>query len=125
MMDANGKIPEARLPEGIGGGYEVGDMLTTVRSNLDDTWLLCNGESISSAEYPELAPLCPSAMIGKWSDEIDATFTSVTDAIAANGYFVVLNSSSKKPILYDQSFNRKLDNCIFALYYNPFYDSIP
>ena len=78
-----------------GGGYEVGDMLTTVRSNLDDTWLLCNGESISSAEYPELAPLCPSAMIGKWSDEIDATFTSVTDVIAANGYFVVLNSSSK------------------------------
>lgn len=78
-----------------GGGYEVGDMLTTVRSNLDDTWLLCNGDSVSPTEYPELAPLCPSAMIGKWSDEIDATFTSVTDAIAANGYFVVLNSSSK------------------------------
>ena len=40
-----------------GGGFQVGDTLTTARTNLGDKWLLCNGATISSSNYPELAPL--------------------------------------------------------------------
>ena len=34
---------------------EIGDVMITTRKYLGDQWLLCNGESISSSEYPELA----------------------------------------------------------------------
>ena len=40
-----------------GGGFQVGDTLTTARTNLGDKWLLCNGATISSSNYPELVPL--------------------------------------------------------------------
>lgn len=40
-----------------GGGFQVGDTLTTARTNLGDKWLLCNGATISSNNYPELVPL--------------------------------------------------------------------
>lgn len=40
-----------------GGGFQVGDTLTTARTNLGDKWLLCNGQQVTQAEYPELAAL--------------------------------------------------------------------
>ena len=40
-----------------GGGFQVGDTLTTARTDLGDKWLLCNGATISSSNYPELVPL--------------------------------------------------------------------
>jgi hypothetical protein len=43
-----------------GGGFQVGDTLTTARTNLGDKWLLCNGEQYTTIQYPELAPLFQS-----------------------------------------------------------------
>lgn len=40
-----------------GGGFQVGDTLMTARTDLGDKWLLCNGATISSNNYPELVPL--------------------------------------------------------------------
>ena len=40
-----------------GGGFQVGDTLTTARTDLGDKWLLCNGQQVAQAEYPELATL--------------------------------------------------------------------
>jgi len=34
--------------------YKVGDILSTARTDLDDTWLLCNGVGIDPALYPDL-----------------------------------------------------------------------
>lgn len=34
--------------------YEIGDVLTTSRTNLSDKWLLCNGATLDNGEYPEL-----------------------------------------------------------------------
>lgn len=42
-----------------GAGYAVGDTLTTTRTNLGSNWLLCNGESISAENYPELTTILP------------------------------------------------------------------
>lgn len=35
--------------------YEIGDVLTTSRTNLSDKWLLCNGDNVLEINYPELA----------------------------------------------------------------------
>ena len=35
--------------------HKVGDILTTVRTDLGPNWLLCNGDAIDENEYPELA----------------------------------------------------------------------
>ena len=37
-----------------GGAFQVGDTLTTVRTNLGDKWLLCNGASVDASLYPDL-----------------------------------------------------------------------
>ena len=40
-----------------GGAFNVGDILVTSRTDLDDRWLLCNGSVASGTEYPELKNL--------------------------------------------------------------------
>ena len=37
------------------GIFHIGDTLTTVRTNLGDRWLLCNGAMVNSADYPVLS----------------------------------------------------------------------
>lgn len=37
-----------------GGAFQVGDTLTTARTNLGDKWLLCNGQNVNAEDYPEL-----------------------------------------------------------------------
>ena len=43
-----------------GGGFQVGDTLTTARTNLGDKWLLCNGSHALTESYPELGELFDS-----------------------------------------------------------------
>lgn len=38
-----------------GGAFQVGDTLTTARTNLGGKWLLCNGQNVNAEDYPELA----------------------------------------------------------------------
>lgn len=40
-----------------GGAFQVGDTLTTARTNLGDKWLLCNGAQITQTDYPALVGL--------------------------------------------------------------------
>ena len=37
--------------------YEIGDVLSTVRTNLGDSWLLCNGEHVLPKDYPDLCEM--------------------------------------------------------------------
>lgn len=39
------------------GAFQVGDTLTTARTNLGDKWLLCNGQQITQTDYPALVGL--------------------------------------------------------------------
>lgn len=41
--------------------FQVGDTLTTARTNLDDKWALCNNEFLAFSEYPELKGLLPKS----------------------------------------------------------------
>ena len=40
-----------------GGAFQIGDTLTTARTNLGDKWLLCNGRRITQTDYPVLVGL--------------------------------------------------------------------
>ena len=42
--------------------YKVGDTVITTRTNLGNKWLLCNGESIASNDYPELTQTLPTGL---------------------------------------------------------------
>ena len=54
LMDANGKIPNERLPE----LYQIGDIKFTAQKNLNEEWIKCDGERyITKQEYPELQKL--------------------------------------------------------------------
>lgn len=43
--------------------FQVGDILSTLRTDLGDKWLLCNGEAFDSTEYPELAQLSEGGLV--------------------------------------------------------------
>ena len=40
--------------------YQVGDILTTLRTDLDDTWLLCNGQAVANSEIDSRLYECTS-----------------------------------------------------------------
>lgn len=42
--------------------FRVGDLRSTLRTDLGDRWLLCNGEAFDPAEYPELAEVIPGGL---------------------------------------------------------------
>ena len=86
----------------------VGDIKVTKRTDLDDTWLLCNGDIVSATDFSELTALYP---------KLDSVFTTIDNlwgnnsyinAIAyADGYWVVggrrFYSSGKACIAYTTS----------------------
>ena len=56
---ALGLTGDATVNEGLAklalGPFEIGDTLSTLRTDLGDKWLLCNGEDLDTNTYPELA----------------------------------------------------------------------
>lgn len=44
-------------------GRKTGEIVNTVRADLGDQWLLCNGELIKEDEYPELFPLLKTGLL--------------------------------------------------------------
>lgn len=53
--------------------YQIGDTLTTVRTDLGDNWLLCNGDAVDAAQYPELAAKLGGAFMPSVSMPFSAT----------------------------------------------------
>lgn len=64
--------------------YEIGDTLTTSRTNLSNKWLLCNGATLDSAEYPELGAQFPGVVMHFDKISINSSPTSTINySIAA------------------------------------------
>lgn len=62
-----------------GDSYQIGDTLTTARTDLDERWLLCNGETISEGQYPYLFPLLSQDIINRtveYADDISENISS-------------------------------------------------
>ena len=85
-------------PGQIGGGdsetFKAGDILTTKRNDLDSSWLLCNGESVNSADYPDLLPFDTSPLIKTYivkDEEVEEAFSPPIEETSSlefgNGYY--------------------------------------
>ena len=56
-----------------GGAFQVGDTLTTARTDLGNKWLLCNGANEDTTSYPDLSKLFP--VVAKRGNDITPTTT--------------------------------------------------
>ena len=65
-------------------GYQVGDILTTARTNLGDRWALCNGTTIDPEQYPNIHSLL-------YGETIDvSTSLNVSNMTGANSSGIVV-----------------------------------
>lgn len=49
-------------------GYQVGDTLTTWRTDLGEEWLLCNGDILRAEDYPDLRKITPGITANIYND---------------------------------------------------------
>ena len=88
----------------------VGDIKVSVRTDLGDNWLLCNGETFSASEYPDLGQFTEKKAID-WPI-IDSNVGKAFYAIRyANGYWFATNSDST---FYSTSIEGPWEKCIMA-----------
>ena len=71
--------------------YRIGDIKTTVRTDLGDDWLLCNGDAVSEESYPDLYALL-GLLHGAWTanNQGSANLYGIT---YGNGYWVAVGSN--------------------------------
>lgn len=72
-----------------GGAFQVGDTLTTARTDLGNKWLLCNGSNEDATVYPDLSKLFP--VVAKRENDITvnpAVSGYYMSTKGANGEFV-------------------------------------
>ena len=74
--------------------FEVGDILTTVRTDLGDKWLLCNGQIVYQSDYPELYAKLLSTESEVWEQLTDIAAGKnnyiCSPIVYAEGYFAFL-----------------------------------
>ena len=63
-----------------GGAFQVGDTLTTARTNLGDKWLLCNGTQITQTDYPALVGLL-GAKPFNWTSKGTSTTANIDNIV--------------------------------------------
>lgn len=75
--------------------YQIGDTLTTVRTDLGDSWLLCNGAIISKTEYPNLPITTPAFLAGAFNESVGALTATFNAPIQYINNMYVVRSSGK------------------------------
>lgn len=64
----------------------VGDIRTSILTNLGDNWLLCNGDALSATEYPDLF-----AILQDLNPPHEMEWSTKTEVWDANGYHAPIN----------------------------------
>lgn len=73
--------------------FQVGDILTTARTNLDDKWALCNNEFLPFSEYPEIKGLLP---------KLNFDFLKIGDVTGQYASTIIYNIASNKNVESEQ-----------------------
>ena len=63
-----------------GGAFQIGDTLTTVRTNLGDKWLLCNGQQITQTDYPVLVEWLGGKLFN-WVSKGTSTIVNINNIV--------------------------------------------
>ena len=66
--------------------FHVGDVRTSIRTDLGDSWLLCNGDPVSAMDYPDLY-----AILQDLNPPYEATWSTKKELWDANGYVAPIN----------------------------------
>lgn len=66
--------------------FQVGDVRTSIRPDLGDNWLLCNGDAVSATEYPDLY-----AILQNLNPPHEAAWSAKKEIWDANGYHAPIN----------------------------------
>lgn len=80
-----------------GGAFQIGDTLTTARTNLGDKWLLCNGKQITQTDYPVLVGLLGAKPFG-WVSKGTSTTANIDNIVnktTATGDLFLAKSDTK------------------------------
>ena len=80
-----------------GGAFQIGDTLTTARTNLGDKWLLCNGRQITQTDYPVLVGLLGTETFG-WVSKGTSTTANINNIVnktTATGDLFLSKSDTK------------------------------
>lgn len=80
--------PEGTVDDLFQSVFAVGDIKVSARTDLGDSWLLCNGEPFDTSEYPALKSLVvPQA--GVWKSADDPRIDGYTVVVSPVGNYVV------------------------------------
>lgn len=84
--------PEGTVDDLFQSVFAVGDIKVSTRTDLGDSWLLCNGETFSPEEYPELAEIMDTKAV-PWREvslnSPEGDSRSVSEMCYANGYWFI------------------------------------
>lgn len=82
------------------GTFSIGDVLVTTRAKPSNAWLLCDGQKITRADYPELFDLLQStAAPGDWTNQtVTGIDRDTADLHYINGQWMCFNTHSDEPI---------------------------
>lgn len=97
-----------------GGAFQVGDTLTTARTNLGGKWLLCNGGFAADSEYPNLTNIYPTSHFNWKSD----TSFSVASEYAYPDYI----AASDSQVAFFNSYSSSGTERTYAFIVNNFSD---
>ena len=90
-----------------GGVFQIGDTLTTARTNLGDKWLLCNGKQITQTDYPVLVGLLGAKPFG-WTSKGTSTIANID---------TIVNKTTATGDLFLAKINKGVDsryNCYYS-----------
>ena len=71
----------------------IGDIKTTLRTDLDDDWILCNGQAIDQTKYKELLPLL-SPSVGSFVEKTETQYGGPLSFV--DGYVCRLQNNDGK-----------------------------
>ena len=74
------------------GIFQIGDTLTTARTNLGNRWLLCNGATVNSADYPVLS---------QFFNSVTLNYSKVAEYTTPRAVYRTLTHSFD--VMYDES----------------------
>ena len=92
----------------VKNNFKVGDTLSTLRTDLGDNWLLCNGEELSAENYPELGDVIQPAVPYNFNSIGDFHY-QVRSWVYAEGNYVALFKQDAAPNLPVLIYSPELD----------------
>lgn len=73
--------------------YNIGDTIITARTDMDDSWLLCDGSDVPANSYPKLYEVLPPTVADGWTGG-QLSITDVKDMAYHDGIYVAACSST-------------------------------